>query len=105
MKNINEEITLAYLEQRAQLGKATDINYLMETLATTTSFLHSKMIDYALGRVTNEEGRERIKYFLFNGNKIQRNYAALYFKRQGACGIIDEAFEQGCIDHVQAYAK
>ena len=99
------ELTLTELERRARSGNISDIDYLMENLEVSKSFVHCKMIDYALGLVSSREGRERIKYFLFNGSQIQRNYAALYFKRLGAALVIDEAFQQGCIDEIQAYSR
>jgi hypothetical protein len=37
--------------------------------------------------------------------RIQRNYAALYFKRRGAKNILKEAVKQGCIDKLQAFSK
>jgi hypothetical protein len=98
-------LTLTELERRARSGNISDIDYLMENLEVNNSFVHCKMIDYALGLVSSQEGRERIKYFLFNGSQIQRNYAALYFKRLGADPVIDEAFQQGCIDEIQAYSR
>jgi hypothetical protein len=96
---------LSELEQRAQMGTEKDINFLMNQLEMGSAFLLCKMIDYALGKVTSMEGRERIKYFLFHGTKIQRNYAALYFKRLGATAILREAVNNGIIDEVQAYSR
>lgn len=103
--NTSSKITLADLETIARSGTTSDIDYLMEMLNTDVEFLYCKMIDYALGLVISREGRVRIKHFLFNGNKIQRNYAALYFKRQGAAVVLDEAYQQGCIDKIQAFSK
>jgi hypothetical protein len=93
------------LKQRAQSGTASDVDYLMQTLDTNQSFTGTKLIDYALTLVASEEGARRIKHFLFNGSTVQRNYAALYFKRRKANQIIDEAIQRGCIDTIQAYLK
>ena len=103
--NYESKLTLAQLEKSAQSGKISDIDFLMENLEKCNSFIQSKMIDYALGKVSTPEGRERIKHFLFDGSKIQRNYAALYFKRLGRTEVIDEAYQQGCIDDIQAYSR
>lgn len=103
--NKNSKSTLTELEQMAKSGRSTDIDTLMKNLETGGAFLQYKMIDYALGLVSSSEGRARIKHFLFNGNKMQRNYAALYFKRIGANIILEEAVRNGCIDEVQAYSR
>lgn len=101
----NIKLTSVELEKIARSGRVSDIDFLMENLAVGQSFLQCKLIDYALGCVVSEEGRARIKYFLFNGSRIQRNYAALYFKRLGMLPVIDEAARQGCIDEIQAYSR
>ena len=104
-KHTGSKLTLTALERRARSGNLSDIDYLMENLEVSQSFLNCKMIDYALGQVSSREGAERIKHYLFNGSQMQRNCAALYFKRLGATLVIDEAFQQGCIDEIQAYSR
>ena len=101
----NQPFTMHTLKQRAQSGTALDVDYLMQKLDTHLSFTGYKLIDYALTLVSSDEGANRIKHFLFNGSTVQRNYAALYFKRRGANRIIDEAVQRGCIDTIQAYLK
>ena len=101
----NQPITMHTLKQRAQSGTVSDIDYLMQKLDTDSSFTASKLIDYALTLVSSDEGANRIKHFLFNGSQVQRNYAALYFKRRGANQLIDKAVQLGCIDTMQAYLK
>jgi hypothetical protein len=94
------------LIERARAGEAEDIDFLMGLLENNLSFLLSKLVDSALGQVESTEGQARIRHYLFNGgNQIQRNYAALYFKRRGIGQILDEAVEHGCIDGTQAYAR
>ncbi len=100
-----QPLSLTQLEQKARSGKTVDVDVLLGSLHINQNFLRCKLVDYALGLVSTPEGRERIRHFLFNGNKIQRNYAALYFKRLGAGHILDEAVEKGCIDTTQAYAE
>jgi hypothetical protein len=65
----------------------------------------TRYVDFALGLVTNPEGFERIKHYLFNGTQIQRNYASLYFNRLGERECVKEAFEKGLIDEIQAFAR
>ena len=100
-----QPFTIHTLKQRAQSGTVSDVDYLMQKLDTNQSFTGYKLIDYALTLVSSAEGANRIKHFLFNGSAVQRNYAALYFKRRGANRIIDEAVRRGCIDPIQAYSK
>ena len=40
------ELTLTELERRARSGNISDIDYLMENLEVSKSFVHCKMIDY-----------------------------------------------------------
>jgi hypothetical protein len=101
----NQRFTMHSLKQRAQSGTVPDVDFLMESLDMNRTITGHKMIDYALGLVDSSEGSNRIKHFLFNGSDVQRNYAALYFKRRGIHQIIDEAVQHGCIDTVQAYSK
>ncbi|BAY74514.1 GUN4 domain protein [Nostoc linckia NIES-25] len=63
------------------------------------------LVDFTLGLVDTPQGQDRIRHYLFNGTQIQRNYAALYFKRRGAKNILKEAVNQGCIDKLQAFSK
>lgn len=97
--------TLDDLKRRATSGRAADVDFLMEQLDLSRTHSRYKMIDFALSLVASAEGRVRLGHFLFNGSQIQRNYAALYFKRRGDSQLIDAAVQRGCIDEVQAYAK
>ena len=98
-------VSLSQLEQRAAAGNRADVDFLMQRLDANRTFSSRKMLDHALGLVASAEGRERIRHFLFNGNPVQRNYAALYFKRRGVRHLLDEAVRRGCIDSTQAYSK
>jgi hypothetical protein len=100
-----KSLTLRELEQRANSGSMADVDFLMENLEMSRAFGLSKMIDFALGLVSSDEGRSRIRYFLFNGTLIQRNHAALYFKRRGNIWVLEEAVQCGCIDKTQAYSR
>ncbi len=92
-------------EQMGRSGMPMDIDIMMESLELDPSSSPHKLIDYALGLVNNLEGQLRIEYYLFNGTLVQRNYAALYFKRIRAVGILTEAVEMGCVDRIQAFSK
>jgi hypothetical protein len=92
-------------EQMGRAGKPEDVDIMMESLERDPSSSPHKLIDYALGLVKNIDGQLRIENYLFNGTQVQRNYAALYFKRIGAVEILAEAVEIGCIDRVQAFSK
>ncbi|MEH1936646.1 MAG: hypothetical protein V7L14_23675 [Nostoc sp.] len=86
-------------------GGVSDVDTLMESLENEQNTATTKLVDYTLGLVNTNEGKDRIRHYLFNGTQIQRNYAALYFKRKGAKDILIEAVQQGCIDRVQAFSK
>jgi hypothetical protein len=65
----------------------------------------TRYVDFSLGLVTNEMGIARIKHYLFNGSKIQRNYSSLFFNRRGDWEIVKKAFQLGLIDEIQAFAR
>lgn len=88
-----------------QSGTGADVDLLMHTLHHQSDFATSRLVDFALGLVETGEGTARLRHYLFNGTTVQRNYAALYFKRRGRLGLLDEAVAQGKIDAVQAYAQ
>ncbi|MDR3576471.1 MAG: hypothetical protein P4L50_21610 [Anaerolineaceae bacterium] len=89
---------------RGASGQVEDVDLLMHELVSRDDLATSRLVDYALSLVTALEGRQRIKHYLYNGAQIQRNYAALYFKRKGLIDLLDEAVAQGKIDREQAYA-
>ncbi|MBD2458030.1 hypothetical protein H6G80_28690 [Nostoc sp. FACHB-87] len=89
----------------ARAGGVSDIDTLMDNLEHDRNSATCKLIDFTLGLVDTHEGKDRIRHYLFNGTQIQRNYAALYFKRRGITDILREAVSRGCIDRVQAFSK
>ncbi|MEH2219710.1 MAG: hypothetical protein V7K72_21820 [Nostoc sp.] len=89
----------------ARAGGVSDIDTLMDNLENDRTSATCKLVDYTLGLVNTHQGKDQIRHYLFNGTQIQRNYAALYFKRRGAKDILIEAVQQGCIDRVQAFSK
>lgn len=103
--NSGTPATLENLKQRAISGQIADVDFLMEQLELSRTHSRCKVIDFALSLVASAEGQARLEHFLFNGSQIQRNYAALYFKRRGDVQPIEAAVQRGCIDEVQAYSK
>jgi len=86
-------------------GTVAAVDELMHNLLTHDDFATSRMVDFALSLVDTREGEGRLRHYLFHGVLIQRNYAALYFKRRGRVALLDEAVVQGKIDAVQAYSR
>jgi len=92
----------------AALGKsglAHDVDALMHALYTHDDFATSRLVDFALGLVDTREGMARLRHYLFHGAPIQRNYAALYFKRRGRTALLHEAVARGAIDGTQAFSR
>ncbi len=98
-------LTMDKLSQIAKSGTAENIDILMQYLNDAKGIGSYKILDYALGLVDSQEGRARIRYYLFQGSLVQRNYASLYFKRLGHIDILQEAVELGCIDAHQAFSS
>jgi len=96
---------LQFLIEKAIAGNIDDIDYIMSNLSSESLFSMTRYVDFALSLVENVNGKERIKYYLFNGTQIQRNYASLYFNRRGDWEIVKEAFKKGLIDEIQAYGR
>lgn len=90
---------------RAENGYPFDIDFIMQKLTSKSTFAMTRYIDFAPGRVTNNEGVARIEHYLFNGTQIQRNYASLFFNRRGDWMIVKKAYNQGLIDETQAFAR
>ena len=104
-QSTNIPITRTNLETHARIGRTENITYLMDALEKSTTFSGRKLIDYALGQVTSMDGQNQIQHYLFHGSPVQRNYAALYFKRRGNQTMINQAVQQGCIDEIQGNSK
>ncbi|TAK11279.1 MAG: hypothetical protein EPO32_12885 [Anaerolineae bacterium] len=87
-------------------GSAADVDRLMAELAGEHDLATNKLVDYALSLVTTLEGRQRLEHYLFNGEiLIQRNFAALYFRRLGRDALVARAHRLGRIDDIQAFAE
>lgn len=93
------------LIDKAQIGSNEDVDLIMSYLTKEASLPMTRYVDFVLSLVVNPIGFEQIKYYLFNGTLIQRNYASLYFNRLGKWEIVKEAYNQGLIDEIQAYAR
>jgi hypothetical protein len=86
-------------------GKSADVDQLMLVLLVQQDLATTKLVDYALSLVKTWEGSRQLRHYLYNGELIQRNFAALYFKRLGQVDLLEEAVALGKIDDVQAFAK
>jgi hypothetical protein len=86
-------------------GRSEDIDLLMQALITQNDLATFKLVDFALSHVSTTEGVQRLRYYLFQGLRPQRNYAALYFKRRGFVDTLQEALNQGAIDWEQGFAS
>lgn len=96
---------LQELIEYAESGTESDVDYIFSHLNQTSDFAMTRFVDFALSVVESEAGKERIRFYLFHGTQIQRNYASLYFNRLGEWEIVKAAFDQGLIDEVQAFAR
>jgi hypothetical protein len=92
-------------KEMGRQGTAENVDIMMRSLEEDPHSSPHKLIDYTLGLVNKQQGKDRIEYYLFNGTTVQRNYAALYFKRRNDRLILAQAVKLGCIDRVQAFSK
>ncbi len=84
-------------KEMGRQGTPEHVDIMMRSLEEDPHSSPHKLIDYTLGLVDNRQGKDRIEYYLFNGTTVQRNYAALYFKRRNDRLILAEAVKKGCI--------
>lgn len=105
MKKYNFTGELKIYIDKALNGTSTDVDFLFDKLHTNSTLAMTRFIDYSLSLVENSEGVERIRYYLFKGTLIQRNYASLYFNRIDDWKCVKEAYKLGLIDEIQAYAR
>ncbi len=91
--------------QRGKRGQPEDVDFLMENLALLEDFAATRLVDYALSLVRTRAGVERIHHYLFHGELIQRNYAALFFKRKSMVHILEKAVAAGAVDREQAFSR
>ncbi|MFC0876494.1 hypothetical protein ACE01N_07855 [Saccharicrinis sp. FJH2] len=96
---------LKTLIEKAHSGNSLDVDYIMNHLNIESTLAITRYVDFALSLVENTDGIERIKYYLFNGTLIQRNYASLFLNRLGEWKPVKEAYEKGLIDKIQAYSR
>ena len=85
-------------------SEAQDVDYLMSILARQDDLTTIKLIDYALSLVSTKAGLKRMRWYLLQGEPIQRNYAALFFKRLGNEELLARAVALGKIDAIQGFA-
>jgi hypothetical protein len=105
LEDTPSNISTTKLEEKARSGRKSDVDFMMAHLHPEMSFLTSRLIDYGLGLITKGQGRRRICFYLFKGNSVQRNYAALYFKRRGNNLLLWLAVLLNKVDKSQAFSK
>lgn len=89
----------------AKKGTKESIDKIMLNLNENMTLAESRAIDFALSFVDTTEGMDTMKYYLFNGTQIQRNYCALYFGRLHEYLILRDAYDKGLIDEKQAFSR
>jgi len=95
----------AALTALGRRGEAQDVDKLMSILTRQDDLTIIKIVDYALSLVSTEAGLKRIRWYLLQGEPIQCNYAALFFKRLGYEDLLARAVALGKIDTIQGFAK
>lgn len=96
---------LQELIDKAVHGRAIDVDYIMDKLDVDSTLAMTRYVDFALSLVEDPCGIERIKFYLVKGTLIQRNYASLFLNRIGDWKPVRQAYEEGLIDEIQAYAR
>lgn len=96
---------LQQLINKAKKGSAHDVIDIMAYLTNDATFAITRYVDFALSLVENPEGVEQIVFYLFHGSLIQRNYASLFLNRIGEWQCVKQAYKQGLIDEIQAFAR
>lgn len=94
-----------YIRERCRSGSAYDVDAVLQLLNNETDLPTTKLIDFYLGCVSNDEGISRMEYYLFNGTQIQRNYCTLFFARRNDWILVNRAYKAGLIDYKQAYSR
>lgn len=85
-------------------GNVDDINKVMDILKNADLPI-TRAVDFYLEFLQNQDGIDRLEYFLFNGTLIQRNYCTLYFARRNCWDKVNRAYDLGLIDKIQAYSR
>jgi len=98
-------LILSDIARRANNGNSSDVDYFMSYLAKESNLETIKLVDFAISQIRSVQGIERIKYYLFNGTQIQRNYAALYFKRHKKNEVLIEALAKKRIDQELVFSR
>lgn len=105
MDYLNFKGDLRVLISLANAGKEKDVDEIFSRLTYKPDFTTTRNVDFALSLVTTTLGVSRIKYYLFSGTQIQRNYACLFLNRIGDFNSVQKAFESNLIDEVQAFSR
>jgi hypothetical protein len=92
-----------HFEALGRSGTPETVDMLMLALIQHDNLATTKLVDYALGLVNTPSGTARIEYYLFQGVQVQRNYAALYFKRRGFTDLLEQALAKALISFEQGF--
>ena len=93
------------IRECCQRGRRRDIDQVLSLLVDSVDLPTTKTVDFYLGQVTRPSGIRRIKYYLFHGSQMQRNYCTLFFARRNDWHLVNRAFKLGLIDEIQAFAR
>lgn len=93
-----------YYIELGNIGDKKSVDIMMSELEKSKTVVETKFIDFGIGLVEKEEGYNQVHWYLFNGTQIQRNYATLYFIRQGRYDYVKTAYDMGLIDKKQAFS-
>ena len=105
MRMNTSPMPMGELSNIGRSGLPADVDHLMGVLLQQEQMAVTKSVDFALSLIQTESGMERIRFYLLHGEPIQRNYAALFFKRLGREEILARAVALGKIDPIQAFSK
>lgn len=86
-------------------GSRYDVDGVLSFLDQDADVPTTKIVDFHLGTITNDDGIRRIEHYLFHGTQRQRNFCTLFFARRNEWEVVNRAYERGLIDREQAYSR
>jgi hypothetical protein len=93
------------IAEHCRLGESSDVDTVLGLLNSNVDLPTTRAVDFYLGQIINLEGIERMQYYLFKGNPMQRNYCTLFFARRNDWDLVNQAYAEGLIDAIQAYSR
>lgn len=104
-KLIKSYVPIKEKNDTKNVSACNDVDSIMLALKNAETVSECKILEYELSKLNSEKKEEGVKYYLFNGNQRQRNYAANYFRRKGYYLLLRMAYDEGKIDKIQAFSK